>query len=235
MSAQSLGVDDLRVSYGGQVAVHGLSLTVGAGECVTILGANGAGKTSVLGAISGLVRPVTGAIRLDGKRIERLSGSALSRLGILHIPEGRGVFPSLTVSDNLRVMLGADREARERVLDQLPRLGERLNQAAGTMSGGEQQMLALAPALAGGYRFLLVDELSLGLAPLIVDMLFEQLAMIRATGVGMVVVEQFAQRALDLATHAYVMRKGRVVFEGPSEDLLSRPDHLRALYFGTPT
>lgn len=233
MSNGSLDVDSLSVSYDGQVAVHDVSLQVGAGECVAVLGANGAGKSSVLGAISGLVRPVSGSIRMDGKRIDHLPGNGLSALGILHIPEGRGVFPSLTVADNLRVMLGPDADIRDRVLERLPRLGERLHQPAGTMSGGEQQMLALAPALAGGYRFLLVDELSLGLAPLVVEMLFEQLEMIRATGVGMVIVEQFAQRALNLATQAYVLRKGRVVFEGPADELRSGPEVLRALYFGS--
>lgn len=227
-----LSVEGLRVSYGDQLAVHGLTLSLEQGQCLAILGANGAGKSSVLGAISGLVRPVRGTIHLDGTRIDRLRADLIRGRGILHVPEGRGVFPSLTVADNLRVLLGPDKVGRARVLEQFPKLAERLQQTAGTMSGGEQQMLALAPAIAGDQQVLLVDELSLGLAPLIVDALFTHLEEIRASGVSMIIVEQFAERALGLADTAIVMRKGEAVYVGAASDLASQPELLRSLYFG---
>jgi branched-chain amino acid transport system ATP-binding protein len=221
----------VRVRYGDQVVLHGVDMDVPAGSCVAVLGSNGAGKSSLLGAISGLNRPVEGEIHFAGVRIDRRPAHRIGALGICHVPEGRGVFPNLTVAENLRLALGGDDQVA-RAVERFPRLGERINQRAGTLSGGEQQMLAVAPAVVGDYRLLLVDELSLGLAPVIVDELFEVLAALRTEGTSMVIVEQFAERALELADHAYVLRKGTVAFRGAAAELRGDPDLLHRLYLG---
>jgi branched-chain amino acid transport system ATP-binding protein len=227
-----LTVRELRVRYGDQMAVHGVDIEVPAASCVAVLGANGAGKTSLLGAISGMNRPVEGEIRFAGLRIDQKPAHRIEKLGICHIPEGRGVFPNLTVAENLRLALGADDDRLGMALERFPRLQARLRQRAGTLSGGEQQMLAVAPAVVGEHRLLLFDELSLGLAPVIVDELFTHLAALRTAGTSMVIVEQFADRALELADHAYVLRKGRVAFSGAARELRGDARTLHQLYLG---
>ncbi|MGH9035534.1 MAG: ABC transporter ATP-binding protein [Acidimicrobiia bacterium] len=229
--AAELTARRVRVRYGDQVALHGVDVAVPAGSCVAVLGANGAGKSSLLGAISGLNRPIEGEIHFAGVRIDRRPAHRIGALGICHVPEGRGVFPSLTVAENLRLAL-RDEDEVALAVERFPRLGERINQRAGTLSGGEQQMLAVAGAVVGGYRLLQVDELSLGLAPVIVDELFSVLAGLRAEGTSMVIVEQFAERALELADHAYVLRKGTVAFRGPASELRGDADLLHRLYLG---
>ena len=230
-AAADLVARGVRVRYGDQVALHGVDVDVPAGSCVAVLGSNGAGKSSLLAAISGLNRPIEGEISFAGKRIDRSPAHRIGALGICHVPEGRGVFPTLTVAENLRLALD-DEELVARAVERFSRLGERLSQRAGTLSGGEQQMLAVAPAVVGGYRLLLVDELSLGLAPVIVEELFAVLADLRAAGTSMVIVEQFAERALELADHAYVLRKGTVAFGGAAAELRGDPDLLHRLYLG---
>ena len=222
----------IRVRYGDQVALHGVDLDVPAGSCVAVLGANGAGKTSLLGAVSGLCRPIDGHVTFAGRRIDTRRPDRIGELGICHVPEGRGVFPTLTVAENLRLALGADDDRFALALTRFPRLKDRLGQRAGTLSGGEQQMLAVAPAVVGDHRLLLFDELSLGLAPVIVDELFGLLFELRATGTSMVIVEQFAERALELADRVSVLRKGRVAFEGPAAVLAGDPGLLHRLYLG---
>jgi branched-chain amino acid transport system ATP-binding protein len=211
--AADLRVRGVRVRYGEQVALHGVDLDV------------------PVGAISGLNRPIEGEIVCAGAPIHRRPAHRIGSLGICHVPEGRGVFPSLTVAENLRLALG-DEDRVALAVERFRRLGERLNQRAGTLSGGEQQMLAVAPAVIGGYRLLLIDELSLGLAPVIVDELFEVLAGLRAEMTSMVIVEQFAERALELADHAYVLRKGTVAYRGAAAELRGDPDLLHRLYLG---
>jgi branched-chain amino acid transport system ATP-binding protein len=237
-AAPLLELADLRVSYGPIVAVRGVSLTVQPGEVVALLGANGAGKSTLLRTISGLIRPRSGRVRFAGRPIDRLTPRRIVRLGIAHAPEGRRVFGSLSVGDNLR--LGAasrhDRagvsDEREHLLTLFPILRERLHQAAGTLSGGEQQMLALARALMAKPRLLLLDEPSLGLAPLVVRTIFATLAGLKAQGVTMLLVEQNVALALDLADRAYVLRTGEVRLEGPAAELRADPDRIAQAYLG---
>ncbi|HXG05121.1 MAG TPA: ABC transporter ATP-binding protein [Candidatus Binatia bacterium] len=232
-----LEVEDLRAHYGWTEVLHGVSFAVPEGGITTILGANGAGKTTTLRAVSGLVR-VAGRIRFDGRRVEGRAPEDLVRLGIGHVPEGRGTFVNLTVEENLR--LGAyprrDREAvrrdLERVWGYFPILRERRRQAAGTLSGGEQQMLAIARALMLRPRLLLLDEPSLGLAPLVVREIFRIVRLInREERVSVLLVEQNAAIALDLADHAYVLETGRVVLSGPPA-ILRQDDAVRRSYLG---
>jgi branched-chain amino acid transport system ATP-binding protein len=232
-----LELEDVEARYGAVKALHGVSLTVGDGEIVSVLGANGAGKTTTLRAVSGTVTK-SGAVVFDGRRIGRLPAEAIARLGIAHVPEGRGTFTDLTVDENLR--LGAyvrrDRDAVKRdyarVLELFPILGQRRDQAAGTLSGGEQQMLALARALVGRPRLLMLDEPSLGLAPTIVQELFRIVTELNAEdGVTVLVVEQNANVALDAAARAYVLEVGRVAVEGDSAEL-RRHEGVRKSYLG---
>lgn len=229
--ADDLRIRRLKVSYGLLNAVSDLSIDVPAGSCLALLGPNGAGKSSVLGAISGAVRPVTGSVTLGDQHLERHPAHVVQRLGVCHVPEGRGVLPGLTVAENLRIMLPQEAD-RERALEIFPRLRERLAQHAGTMSGGEQQMLAVSAALGSNYRLLLIDEVSLGLAPVIVDELYTVLEGVRRTGVTIVLVEQFAERALALADAAAVLVKGRLVHRSDAATLLRDTDLLHALYLG---
>jgi branched-chain amino acid transport system ATP-binding protein len=237
-SAPLLSVEGLRVDYGAVKAVHGVSLDVGAGEVVALLGANGAGKSTILRTISGLLRPRAGAVRLGGKPIHRLPPSRIVSLGIAHAPEGRRVFGSLTVAENLR--LGAtsrtDRAQvpldRERMYALFPILRERMHQFAGTLSGGEQQMLALARALMAAPRLLLLDEPSLGIAPLIVRSIFQTLAELKREGVTMLLVEQNINVALDLADRAYVLRTGEVSLTGSSAELRDNYERVAEAYLG---
>ena len=232
-----LEVRDLEAFYGRTKALHGVSFSMNAGGITTILGANGAGKTTTLRAISRMVR-TTGAILFEGHPLDARATEDVVRLGIAHAPEGRGTFVHLTVEENLR--LGAwgrrDRSSLEedftRVFTYFPALAGRRRQAAGTLSGGEQQMLAVARALMLRPRLLLLDEPSLGLAPMIVREIFRILrAVNRDAGVTILLVEQNAALALDLADHVFLLETGRVVMEGPSE-VLRKDDAIRRAYLG---
>jgi len=233
-----LEVESLDVHNGPVKALAGVSFHVDAGEIVTLVGANGAGKTTTLRAVSGLVAPSAGRIVYDGREVRGLRPDLLLREGLAHAPEGRGIFPALTVLENLR--LGAyvrdDRAAVEADLEKqlglFPRLKERLSQAAGTLSGGEQQMLAIARALMGRPRLLLLDEPSLGLAPQVVHRIFELLAEVNRTEkVALLLVEQNAHLALGLAHRGYVLETGGVVLSGTGRELLASEDVRRA-YLG---
>jgi branched-chain amino acid transport system ATP-binding protein len=221
-----LEVRGLAVRYGGIAALHGIDLRVDAGEIVALLGANGAGKTTTLRAISGLVAPAAGEIRFDGASLHGVAAHEIVRRGIGHAPEGRRVFTRMTVRENLEMGAYAIRSrsvSDERIayaLECFPRLRERLDQPAGTLSGGEQQMLAIGRALAGGPRLLLLDEPSLGLAPLMVRTIFEVVRAIHERGTTIVLVEQNARQALQIADRAYVLENGRIAREGRSADLI---------------
>jgi branched-chain amino acid transport system ATP-binding protein len=233
-----LEVDGIDVFYGPIQALRNLSLHIDAGEMVSLLGVNGAGKTTTLRAISGLLSPTSGSIKIDGMAAERMPAHEVVRLGVSHLPEGRELFPELSVVENLRLgywILRKDTKGFEKraesVFELLPRLRERAQQAAGTMSGGEQQMLAVARALMNAPKLLLVDELSLGLAPIIVDQLFRTLVEVNKGGTAVLLVEQFVHLALKHTSRAYVLAKGEVVVEGASADLL-HSDALAAAYLG---
>jgi branched-chain amino acid transport system ATP-binding protein len=235
--APLLSVEDLSVSYGTTGVLHGVSLDVRPGEVVTVLGSNGTGKSTFLRTISGLVRPRAGAIRFTGQRIDGLPPKRIVRLGIAHCPEGRKVFPDMTVRENLRLgayAVGHDGDVRtdmEHVYGLFPRLRERERQLAGTLSGGEQQMLAVGRALMARPRLLLLDEPSLGLAPLVVRDLFEIITSINARGTAILLVEQNAYQALKVAHRGYVMETGRFVLEERSEVLRDNPK-VKAVYLG---
>jgi branched-chain amino acid transport system ATP-binding protein len=230
-----LEVVDIEVRYGAIRAIKGISFTVNEGEVVAMLGANGAGKTTTQKTVSGMLRPASGSITFDGKRIDGIPAHQLISLGICHVPEGRHVFPRMTVRENLE--MGAfrfkrpDMDVFAHVLDLFPRLGERITQQAGTLSGGEQQMLAIGRALMGKPRLLLLDEPSMGLAPLIVAQIFEIIRSINADGVTVLVVEQNAAQALALADRGYVLETGEIVLTGTGKDLLA-DDRIRAAYLG---
>jgi branched-chain amino acid transport system ATP-binding protein len=232
-----LNVKDLRVSYGAVRALHGVSLQVNAGEVVTLIGSNGAGKSSTLRAISGLVRAAAGSIEFEGKPITKLAPHQIVKLGLIQSPEGRGVFPNMSVHENLELggYARSDHEQiaidREKALDLFPRLRERLAQMAGTLSGGEQQMLAMARALISKPRLLLLDEPSLGLAPQIVQTIFKIIRDINATGTTILLVEQNAHMALQVAHRAYVIETGRIVMEGDAKTL-AQSDEVRKAYLG---
>jgi branched-chain amino acid transport system ATP-binding protein len=237
MSQPLLRVNEIQVDYGRLRALHDVSLEVPAGSIVALLGANGAGKTTTLRAISGLLHPAYGSIEFDGKRIERVCADKLVRLGISHVPEGRLIFHDLTVYENLRLGAYTRRDARaiendlQQVLEYFPRLRERLTQTAGTLSGGEQQMLAIGRGLMAKPRLLLLDEPSLGLAPLLVKEIFRIIADIRAAGTTVVLVEQNAHMALNVADYAYLLRNGRVVLNDSSANLRQR-EEVRRAYLG---
>jgi branched-chain amino acid transport system ATP-binding protein len=232
-----LRLEDLNAGYGHVVALRGLDLVVAPGELVCLIGANGAGKTSTLRAISGLLSPSRGRIVFDGREIQSAAPAAILKAGIAHCPEGRRVFPYLTVEENLAMgaYVRRDRSAIavdvEQVCTHFPILAERRRQMAGTLSGGEQQMLAIARALMARPRLILFDEPSLGLAPTIVESTFAIIADIRRRGTTVLMVEQNAYAALRMADRAYVMETGRIVLEGAARDLLS-DDHVRRAYLG---
>ena len=233
-----LEVANLSVHYGAIRALKGISFRVAAAEVVALIGANGAGKSTALRTVSGLMRPSGGSIRLAGREIVGLPAHEIVRAGIAHVPEGRGIFTNLTVRENLelagylrrrdRAALG---KARERVFRLFPRLKERLNQPGATLSGGEQQMLAFARALMTGGRLLLMDEPSMGLAPVLVENIFEVIRQIKAEGATILLVEQNAYQALGVADRAYVLETGQIVLEGPAEELRDSPEVKRA-YLG---
>ena len=230
-----LDVDDLEVRYGAIRALKGISFQVRAGEIVALLGANGAGKTTTQKTVSGMLRPSLGSITYEGERIDGIPAHELISLGICHVPEGRHVFPRMTVLENLE--MGAfrfkttDQADLQRVFELFPRLKERIKQYAGTLSGGEQQMLAIGRALMGKPRLLLLDEPSMGLAPLIVAQIFEIVAEVNKQGVTVLVVEQNAAQALGLANRGYVLETGEIVLSGTGKDLLA-DDRVRAAYLG---
>jgi branched-chain amino acid transport system ATP-binding protein len=233
-----LEVRDIDVFYGSVQALRGVSLSIEAGERVALLGANGAGKTTTLRTISGLLSPRAGSIVFDGEEIGGLPAHAVVGKGIAHGPEGRALFPGLSVEENLRFgWLPRRKEkdtygpALERVFDYFPRLKERRKQAAGTMSGGEQQMLVVARALMSSPRLLIVDELSLGLAPKIVALLFDIIRDVNAEGTAVLIVEQFVHMALENTDRAYVLTKGEVVLEGDSAELAGS-EELLSSYLG---
>jgi branched-chain amino acid transport system ATP-binding protein len=231
-----LVVNEIEAYYGRVCALHSVSLEVAEGSVVALLGANGAGKTTTLRVISGLLRPTRGWFEFDGKRIDGWSPDRLVRAGIVQVPEGRQIFAELTVRENL--LLGGyarrDRgDAREapRVFDYFPRLRERLQQRAGTLSGGEQQMLAIGRALMARPRLLVLDEPSLGLAPMLVKEIFRVISEIRAAGTTVLLVEQNAHMALDVADRAYVLETGRVILSDRSAALRQR-EEVRRAYLG---
>ena len=232
-----LSVKNLSVAYGGIQAVHELSLEVAPGEMVCLIGANGAGKTTTLKAISGLIAPQAGGVYFDGQSLTRLAAHEVARRGLALVPEGRGVFPRMSVVENL--MMGAytrrDRTAIARDLDQiyalLPRLTERRTQLAGLLSGGEQQMLALGRAMMARPRLLLLDEPSMGLAPLMVRAVFDIIRRIAADGVAVLLIEQNAHLALKTCTRGYVLENGVVTLSGQSVELVANPA-VRQAYLG---
>ena len=232
-----LKVEGVAAAYGVVAALRGIDLTVAPGELVCLIGANGAGKSSTLRAISGLLRPSAGRIVFDGNEIQGQEPAAILETGIAHCPEGRRVFPHLTVHENLAMgaYVRRDRHAVtadiERVCTHFPILGERRRQMAGTLSGGEQQMLAIGRALMSRPRLILLDEPSLGLAPAIVEATFAIIAGIRREGTTVLMVEQNAYLALRMADRGYVMETGRIVLEGRASDLLA-DDHVRRAYLG---
>jgi branched-chain amino acid transport system ATP-binding protein len=232
-----LEVRDISVCYGAIKALHGVTLSVPAGSIVTLIGCNGAGKSTTLRAISGLVRPSSGSITFEGRPISRLAPHEIVRLGIAQAPEGRGIFANLTVEENLQLGASARSDTaaiaqdHERALGLFPRLRERLAQNAGTLSGGEQQMLAIARALIARPRLLLLDEPSLGLAPQIVQTIFKIIRDINAAGTTILLVEQNAHMALQVAHRAYVLEVGRVVVEGSASEL-AHSDEIRKAYLG---
>jgi branched-chain amino acid transport system ATP-binding protein len=232
-----LALDNVHVYYGNIAAVKGLSLIVHPGEIVTLIGSNGAGKSTTLRTISGLLRPRQGQVAFEGRRIDRTAADEIVRLGIAQSPEGRRIFPRMTVAENLDLgaFLRKDRAGiaadKERVLELFPRLRERITQKAGTMSGGEQQMLAVARALMAKPKLLLLDEPSMGLAPVLVDLIFETISTIRESGTTVLLVEQNALAALRVADRAYVLESGLLNLEGSARELARDPEIVRA-YLG---
>jgi branched-chain amino acid transport system ATP-binding protein len=235
--APALRVQDLTAGYGGLPALHGVSLEVRRGEIVALVGANGAGKSTLLRAVAGLLEPRAGRIDLEGRRIDGRAAHEIVRSGIAYVPEGRHLFGRLTVLDNL--LLGAfthrDPRARARGLDEVtalfPVLKDRARQLAGTLSGGEQQMLAIARGLMSRPRLLLLDEPSLGIAPKLVARIYEALAAINRAGLTLLLVEQNVRAALACASRAYILQTGRMVREGPSAELLGS-DLVRRAFLG---
>jgi len=229
----ALEVRDLRAAYGRIEVLHGVSFAVPKGSVVALLGPNGAGKSTTLRCISGLMTPTSGEVRVGGYPLHGESADSLARVGLCTIPEGRGIFPNLSVVENLRLFAysatASERDIRDRAFSQFPRLAERRTQLAGRLSGGEQQMLAMARALATDPGVLLLDELSMGLAPKVVEMLYAVVADIARTGVSVLVVEQFARRALAVAQFGVVMVGGRVTAVGEPVDIA---DELSDAYLG---
>lgn len=222
----------VRAAYGRIEVLHGVDLVVPKGSVVALLGPNGGGKTTTLKVASGQLSPTGGCVHLGGRHVNGVAPDALARIGVCTIPEGRGVFPNLTVRENLRMVTYAgvtQRDVEERAFTQFPRLGERRHQMAGTMSGGEQQMLAMARGLAVNPTLIFLDELSMGLAPLIVEELYGLVAEIAKSGVSILVVEQFARTVLGVADYAAIMLHGKVTSIGQPEDIAPE---LEAAYLG---
>jgi len=240
----SLELRDLTVERGGRAVVKQVSVEIEAGQVTTLLGPNGAGKSTLVLAVGGVLRPKTGAVLLDGADIAGRRPERIRQAGAAIVPEGRRLLPDLTVEDNLRVASYAltsaqARAGRDRVLELFPQLGQRLTALARTLSGGEQQMVVLAQALISEPRYLLIDELSLGLAPVVVSRLIPVIRTVAESGTGVLLIEQFATVALGLANHAHIMEGGRIRFSGPAAELRAQPDLLQSAYLlrgsdGTP-
>jgi branched-chain amino acid transport system ATP-binding protein len=238
-----LKIDNLHAAYGKVDVLHGISLEVPKGTLVTLIGSNGAGKTTTMRAISGMIRPRGGTVLLAGRNITGMDSHRIARAGLAHSPEGRRVFATMTVMDNL--LLGAFprftrarpkgdvQQDLERALDLFPRLKERRTQLAGTLSGGEQQMLAMARAIMLNPDVVLLDEPSMGLAPILVDEVFRIIARLKAEGVTMLLVEQFAQAALNVADYGYVLENGSIAVHGPAASLRNDPKVVAAYLGGT--
>jgi len=231
-----LEVRDLHVSYGSIEAIKGISLTVEAGQVVTLIGANGAGKTTTLRTLSGLLRPTSGEVLFEGERIDKVPAHQVVGRGIAHAPEGRKIFPLMTVEENLELG-GYSRKGAsltsdvDQVFQRFPRLEERRAQKAGTLSGGEQQMLAIGRALMSRPRLLMLDEPSMGLSPIMIQLIFETIAELKSTGTTILLVEQNASAALSLADVGYVLETGNVVLTGTGADLLG-DEKVRKAYLG---
>jgi branched-chain amino acid transport system ATP-binding protein len=227
-----LELRDVTAGYQGHVVLRDVSIKVPDDAVVALLGPNGAGKTTLLRVASGLLEPSSGQLLLDGEDITGAATDELARWGVCHVPEGRGIFPSLSVRDNLRLQAPGDLDGAtlSAVSAVFPRLAERLDQTAGTMSGGEQQMLALAHAYVASPSVVLLDEVSMGLAPRIVDEIFEYLRDLASRGAALLLVEQYVARALDLADYVYILRKGRIEFAGEPKELGG--DAILASYMG---
>jgi branched-chain amino acid transport system ATP-binding protein len=221
VSEKFLTVEGLEVGYGTATALRGVSLTVARGEFLTVLGANGAGKSTLARALSGLVAPRAGAIHLGGQEITGWTAHRVRRAGLVYLPEGRGILPGLNVLENLRMAVlllprAERRDAIEHAFTLFPVLKERRRQRAGSLSGGEQQMVSLARGLAVPPKVIIADELSLGLAPRVVDTVFESLAGAKSLGVTMILIEQFVHRALSISDSCVILRRGRLVWSGPA-------------------
>ncbi len=223
MTEPILEVRDLDVRYGTAQALFGVAFTVAPGSMLAVLGPNGAGKSTLARAVSGLVRPSAGRVLFEGRDVTGLSAHRIRKLGLTYIPEGRGIFPGLSVIDNLRMAVAQERRqerptAIDRAVDRFPVLGQRRTQRAGSLSGGEQQMLALARALAVSPKLVIADELSLGLAPLTAELVFEGLVDARRSGITILLSEQFVHRALSLADGCVILTRGRVGWSGPASE-----------------
>ena len=230
-----LELDGITAGYGDSIVLRDVDLVVPAGQVVALLGPNGAGKTTLLSVASGLLRPTAGRVVLDREEVTGQSPDNLVRRGLSHITEGRSIFPSLTVRDNLRIFSppGGEAEAFDRAVDAFPRLGERLSQIAGTMSGGEQQMLALARAYVRRAPVVLLDEVSMGLAPILVDEIFAFLRRLAAEGSSLLIVEQYVGKVLAQADFVYLLARGRIVFGGEPAELAD--SDIFARYLGAET
>ncbi|MFE9016778.1 ABC transporter ATP-binding protein [Streptomyces cyaneofuscatus] len=232
-----LEVEDLRVAYGKIEAVKGISFKVEEGEVVTLIGTNGAGKTTTLRTLSGLIKPLAGQIKFNGKSLRKVPAHQVVSLGLAHSPEGRHIFPRMSIEDNLRLgaFLRKDSDGInkdiQRAYDLFPILGERRKQASGTLSGGEQQMLAMGRALMSQPKLLMLDEPSMGLSPIMMQKIMATITELRAQGTTILLVEQNAQAALSLANHAHVMEVGSIVLSGTGQDLLT-DDSVRKAYLG---
>ncbi|MCT8974632.1 ABC transporter ATP-binding protein [Microbaculum marinisediminis] len=233
-----LEIEEIELRYGAVKAVRDVSLRVEQGELVTLLGANGAGKSSTLKSIAGVLKPARGTIRLDGRDISGLTPEQLVRRGVAMVPETRDVFPDLTVEENLQLGAFCRRRdtrgvaaSQERMFELFPLLAERIRQPAGTLSGGQQQQLVIARAMMSDPRLLLLDEPSLGLAPVIVDRIFEMILELRQSGVTILLVEQNASKALKISDRSYVLSLGRVATSGASADIAAGSD-LKSIYLG---
>jgi branched-chain amino acid transport system ATP-binding protein len=223
MSEPMLEIENLDVRYGTSQALFGVSLTVEPGTVLAVLGTNGAGKSTLARAVSGLVAPSAGRVRFEGRDVTGLSAHRIRKLGLTYIPEGRGIFPGLSVIDNLKMAVAQERRpdrpaAIDRAIDRFPVLGDRRGQRAGSLSGGEQQMLALARALAVSPKLVIADEMSLGLAPLVAESVFEGLEDARRSGITIVLSEQFIHRALAMADRCVILTRGRVGWSGAASD-----------------
>ena len=232
-----LEIKDINVFYGAIHALKGISLTVNDGELVSLVGANGAGKTTVLHTISGLLRTTTGEILLDGKNLQKVPPNSIIGMGLAHVPEGRHIFSRMTVEENLRMGAYIINDAKqisenlERVYHHFPRLKERTRQLGGTLSGGEQQMLATGRALMTNPKILLMDEPSMGLSPILVNEIFSIIEQLHASGITILLVEQNAKKALAVADRAYVLETGKISMSGPASKL-AEDDRVRKAYLG---